>query len=119
MDKHEVRIKACSLIDQCRYGEAGELLRSIETDGLKSREQLRKIATEKSKETRIKNLVSKNFNQLVNLNNITIKQVAIDTGISANTLSSIKNKQGYRPIFYNIVKLANYFKVPLDYFVQK
>lgn len=58
----------------------------------------------------------KKFQELLNVKEKTAYQVSKDTGISTATLSNWK-KGNYNPKVDKLKILANYFGVPLDYFL--
>ena len=57
------------------------------------------------------------FQKLLDKSNKTAYQVAQDTGVSTATLSHWKNGN-YVPKIDKIKILADYFKVPIEYFLQ-
>ena len=63
-------------------------------------------------------ILYKKFEALLEQNNITAYKVAKDTGISTATFSSWKNGL-YTPKLEKLKILADYFKVPLEYFCEE
>lgn len=59
----------------------------------------------------------KKFAELLEKNNKTAYQVSKDTGISTVTLSNWKNGV-YKPKVDKLMILADYFGVPLEYFLE-
>lgn len=57
------------------------------------------------------------FQKLLDKSNKTAYQVAKETGVSTATLSNWKNGN-YVPKIDKIKILADYFKVPIEYFLQ-
>ena len=58
------------------------------------------------------------FKMLLEKKNITVYQVAKDTGIATSTLSEWK-KGKYQPKIDKMKKLADYFGVSIDYFLER
>ena len=58
------------------------------------------------------------FVQLLQKNNVTSYQVAKATGISQSTWSDWKTGRA-KPKADKLLKLAEYFKVPVDYFLKE
>lgn len=58
------------------------------------------------------------FNGLLVKHNKTTYQVAKDTGIAQSTLSDWKRGKS-RPKADKLILLANYFGVPIEYFLEK
>ena len=58
------------------------------------------------------------FEALLKERNVTAYQVAKDTGISTVTLTEWK-KGTYKPKVNKLIKLAEYFGVPLETFIEK
>lgn len=58
------------------------------------------------------------FEQLLTERGVTAYKVAKDTGVATATLSSWKNG-GYVPKVDKLQILADYFGVPLEYFLKK
>ena len=58
--------------------------------------------------------------KLLEKKGVTTYQVCKETGISQTTMANFKSrsKGGAKLSFDNVVKLARYFDVPLDYFVE-
>lgn len=56
------------------------------------------------------------FEKLLNERGLTAYQVSKDTGIATSTLTEWR-KGSYRPKLEKMAILANYFGVPLEYFV--
>lgn len=63
-------------------------------------------------------MLYKKFERLLHEQNITAYRVAKDTGISSNCFSAWKHGKT-TPKFDKIVKIANYFNVPLEYFTKE
>jgi len=61
--------------------------------------------------------VYEKFQKLLDKSNKTAYQVAQETGVSTATLSNWKNGN-YVPKIDKIKILADYFKVPIEYFLQ-
>lgn len=61
--------------------------------------------------------MDKKFEELCNENNVTAYQVSNVTGVATSTLSMWK-KGKYVPKINKIQKLANYFGVPISYFLK-
>ena len=59
----------------------------------------------------------KKFQALLDKSGKTAYQVSRDTGISTATLSNWKSGN-YTPKVDKLKKLADYFKVPIDYFLE-
>lgn len=64
----------------------------------------------------------KRFEKLLNERNLTMYRVAKDTGIATATFSEWKandadSTKGYKPKIEKLQILADYFNVPLEYFV--
>jgi prophage antirepressor-like protein/DNA-binding XRE family transcriptional regulator len=57
------------------------------------------------------------FEKLLEENGITAYRVAQDTGIETSTLTSWKNGS-YEPKLEKLLKIADYFEVPLEYFLD-
>ena len=57
------------------------------------------------------------FEKLLEERNLTAYRVAKDTGISTATFTEWKNGK-YKPKVEKLMILADYFKVPLEYFVR-
>lgn len=57
------------------------------------------------------------FADLLSKKNVTTYQVSKATGISQGTFSSWKHGR-FTPKVDKLLKIANYFKVPLDYFLE-
>lgn len=57
------------------------------------------------------------FEKLLRDRNITAYQVAKDTGIATSTLTEWKNGT-YQPKIEKISKIAKYFNVPIEYFLE-
>ena len=57
------------------------------------------------------------FERLLEERGVTAYQVAKETGIATSTLSEWKNKT-YKPKVEKLLILAEYFSVPLDYFLK-
>lgn len=57
------------------------------------------------------------FEKLLVERNLTAYRVSKDTGISTATLTEWKNGR-YKPKVDKLMVLADYFKVPLEYFVR-
>ena len=60
----------------------------------------------------------KRFEKLLVANNVTAYQVSKATGISTVTLSEWK-KGTYTPKVDKLLKIAKFFNVPLEYFVNE
>jgi transcriptional regulator with XRE-family HTH domain len=60
----------------------------------------------------------KKFEKLLAENNVTAYQVAQATGIATATLSAWKSGV-YTPKLDKLLKIAEYFDVPLEYFVKE
>lgn len=58
------------------------------------------------------------FEKLLNERNVTAYQVAKETGVSTVTLSCWK-KGDYIPKADKLLKLAEYFNVPIEYFLKE
>lgn len=58
------------------------------------------------------------FETLLDEKGITAYRVAIDTGISTATLSNWKNGR-YEPKTDKLKKIADYFDVPIEYFLEE
>ena len=58
------------------------------------------------------------FKQLLDERGVTAYQVAKETGISTATLTQWKQGR-YTPKVDKIMKIADYFGVPLEYFVKE
>lgn len=63
------------------------------------------------------NAVYKKFAELLEKNNITAYQVSKQTGVSTSTLSEWKNGN-YIPKLDKMQKIANFFGVTVDYFLE-
>lgn len=59
----------------------------------------------------------KKFAELLEKNNITAYQVSKQTGVSTSTLSEWKNGN-YTPKLDKMQKIANFFGVTVDYFLE-
>lgn len=57
------------------------------------------------------------FEKLLEERNLTAYRVSKDTGISTATLTEWKNGK-YKPKVNKLMVLADYFNVPLEYFVR-
>lgn len=57
------------------------------------------------------------FEKLLEERNLTAYRVSKDTGISTATLTEWKNGK-YNPKLNKLMVLADYFNVPLEYFVR-
>lgn len=64
------------------------------------------------------NSVYKKFAELLEKNNMTAYQVSKQTGISTSTLSEWKNGN-YTPKLDKLQKIANFFGVTVDYFLEE
>lgn len=60
----------------------------------------------------------KNFEKLLEINNVTAYTASKETGIATSTLSSWKNGN-YTPKLDKLQKLADYFGVPITYFLEE
>ena len=60
----------------------------------------------------------KKFAELLEKNNMTAYQVSKQTGISTSTLSEWKNGN-YTPKLDKLQKIANFFGVTVDYFLEE
>lgn len=58
------------------------------------------------------------FEKLLNEKKVTTYRVSQDTGIPTSTFSDWKNGR-YEPKVDKIMKLANYFDVPIEYFLEE
>lgn len=58
------------------------------------------------------------FESLLEERNVTAYKVATDTGISTATLTNWKFDR-YRPKIDKLKKLADYFNVPIEYFLEE
>lgn len=58
------------------------------------------------------------FEELLQKNNITTYRVAKDTGISSVTFTDWKKRRS-KPKVDKLQKIADYFDVPLDYFLDR
>ena len=59
----------------------------------------------------------KDFEQLLQKNNVTSYQVSKDTGISQSIFTNWKQRKN-NPSLNTLSKLADYFNVPIDYFKE-
>lgn len=60
----------------------------------------------------------KKFAELLEKHEITAYQISKKTGVSTSTLSEWKNGN-YTPKVDKLQKIANFFGVPLDYFLEE
>ena len=60
----------------------------------------------------------KKFEALLKERNVTAYRVSKDTGINKSTLSSWKSGK-YTPKIDKLKKIANYFGVPITYFIEQ
>ena len=60
----------------------------------------------------------KKFEALLTKNGITAYQVSKETGVATSTLTEWKNGT-YKPKVDKLVKIARYFNVPLEYFLEE
>lgn len=74
------------------------------------------LQKQEEEESEVDNCLSEMLNELMKQRNVELADIQRETGIKWSTLLGIKNKKNrYQKLNTNILKLARYFKVSIDY----
>lgn len=112
-ERKEMKIRRQKRIDSLRRIEAGDETALEDYLGAAKR----KVNTDS--DYKIAMNVSRQLRKLKSERSVFIKDIASSTNISKRTINRLMNGQINKPVFSNIVALADYFEVSTDYFRGK